>query len=98
ALFCTWLGMSAWVAVLFFAIYFVLAVMITRIRAEFGFPVHDMHHVGPLNLLVAAFGPRSLGPTNLAAFSQTYWFNRTYFANPMPHQLEGMKLADVSGA
>ncbi len=98
AWFCTWLGMSAWVAVAFFGIYFLLAVMITRIRAEFGIPVHDMHNAGPLNLLLAEFGARALGPRTLAAFSQTYWFNRTYFANPMPHQLEGMKLADVSRA
>lgn len=96
--FCMALGMSAWVAVAFFLLYFVLAVMITRIRAEFGFPVHDLHNVGPMNPLLAAFGPRALGPRTLAAFSQTFWFNRTYFPNPMPHQLEGMKLADVSGA
>ncbi|HXG23150.1 MAG TPA: DUF6785 family protein, partial [Chthonomonadales bacterium] len=34
----------------------------------------------------------------LAAFALTFWFNRTYFPNPMPHQLEGMKMADASRA
>lgn len=96
--FCMALGMSAWVAVAFFVIYFALAIMIARIRAEFGFPVHDMHHIGPMNLLLASFGTTALGPKTLAAFALTFWFNRTYFPNPMPHQLEGMKMAEASGA
>lgn len=96
--FCVAMGMSAWVAVAFFALYFLLVVVITRIRAEFGFPIHDMHFMGPLNPLLAVVGPTRLGPRNLVGFALTYWFNRTYFANPAPHALEGMKLADATGA
>jgi hypothetical protein len=94
--FCVWMGMSAWVAVAFFALYFILVVVITRVRAEFGFPIHDMHYMGPLNPLLASVGTTQLGPRNLVAFSLTYWFNRTFFANPAPHALEGMKMADVT--
>ncbi len=98
SLFCVAMGMTPWVAVAFFALYFVLVVVITRIRAEFGFPIHDMHYMGPLNPLLAGFGTNALGPRNLVGFSMLYWFNRTYFANPAPHALEAMKLADVSSA
>ncbi|MBM3494873.1 MAG: hypothetical protein FJX72_11240 [Armatimonadetes bacterium] len=94
--FCAWMGMTPWVAVGFFALYFVLVVVITRIRVEFGFPIHDMHYMGPLNPLLATFGTNSLGQRNMVAFALTYWFNRTYFANPAPHALEGMKLAEGS--
>jgi hypothetical protein len=90
------MGMTPWVAVAFFGLYFVLVIVIARIRAEFGFPIHDMHYMGPLNPLLATFGTTSLGPRNLVAFSLLYWFNRTHFANPAPHALEGMKLADDS--
>jgi hypothetical protein len=94
--FCVWMGMTPWVAVAFFGLYFVLVIVIARIRAEFGFPIHDMHYMGPPNPLLATFGTTSLGPRNLVAFSLLYWFNRTHFANPAPHALEGMKLADDS--
>lgn len=90
-------GMPAWVALIFFVIYLALTLVIGRLRAEFGLPIHDMHNVGPANLLLASFGPAALGPRTLALFGLTYWFNRTYFANPLPHQLEGMKMADASG-
>ncbi len=88
------LGMSPIIAPFFFAIYLILSIMITRIRAEFGFPVHDMSNMSPMFLLSTALGTRALGPGNISAFSMTYWFNRTYFAHPMPHQMEAMKLTD----
>ncbi len=98
SVFCIAMGMTPWVAVAFFALYFLLVVVITRIRAEFGFPIHDMHYMGPLNPLLAGFGTTALGPRNMVGFSLTYWFNRTFFANPAPHALEAMKLAEVSAA
>ncbi|NUQ71053.1 MAG: hypothetical protein HUU17_09560 [Chthonomonadales bacterium] len=97
-LFCMGMGMSPLIAVAFFALYFLLVIVITRIRAEFGFPIHDMHFMGPLNPILASAGTTQLGPRNLVGFSMLYWFNRTYFANPSPHVLEGMKLAEVASA
>jgi hypothetical protein len=96
--FCVAMGMTPWVAIAFFVLYFLLVIVITRIRAEFGFPIHDMHFMGPLNPIMASSGTTALGPRNLVGFALTYWFNRTYFANPAPHTLEGMKLADASSA
>lgn len=96
--FCVALGMTPLVALAFFVLYFVLVVVISRIRAEFGFPIHDMHYMGPLNPLLATVGTTRLGPGNLVGFAMTYWFNRTYFANPAPHALEGMKLAEATGS
>ena len=34
-------GMSLWVIPIFFGIYFLLAIMIARLRAELGFLVHE---------------------------------------------------------
>lgn len=39
--FCHRTGMSFWVIVLFFGLYYMLAIGITRVRAELGSPVHD---------------------------------------------------------
>lgn len=90
-------GMRPTVAVLFFAIYLALAVMITRIRAEFGFPVHDMHHMGPDQTMARMAGTGPFDQHTLGAFSLFYWFNRVYRSHPMPHQLEAMKVAGSDG-
>jgi hypothetical protein len=33
----------------------------------------------------------------MGAFGLTFWFNRTYFANPTPHFLEAMRMSEVGG-
>lgn len=91
-------GMSPVVAVLFFTIYLALSVVITRIRAEFGFPVHDMHNMGPDQVMQRIVGSGPFDQQTLGAFSLFYWFNRVYRSHPMPHQLEGMKMAGSDGA
>lgn len=91
------LGLSWWLAIAFFALYLALALSITRMRAELGTPVHDLHFTGPDWALTDLIGPRALGPSNLAAFSALFWFNRAYRCHPMPAQLEGFKMAESSG-
>jgi Ca2+/Na+ antiporter len=91
------LGMPAWLAVVFFAIYFALALAITRMRAELGTPIHDLHFTGPDWTLAQVIGTRDLGPKTLNAFTMYFWFNRAYRGHPMPHQLEGFKMAEQNG-
>jgi hypothetical protein len=86
-------GMSLWVAASFFLLYGMLSVGLTRVRAELGAPVHDLHFMGPERILTLAAGTRALGARNLALLSMFYWFNRAYRCHPMPHQLEALKLA-----
>ncbi|HHX40027.1 MAG TPA: hypothetical protein GX715_08690 [Armatimonadetes bacterium] len=91
-------GLTWWVAIVYFAVYFALAVLVCRIRAEVGLPVHDMHVMGPHSILIATSGTQALGARNLSIFSLFYWFNRTYASHPMPHQMEAFKLAERTGA
>lgn len=60
-IFCYQAGMSVWVAVIFFVVYFALITSITRMRAEMGVPVHDMHNGGPDQLMATLVGTRILG-------------------------------------
>ena len=92
--FCSVAGMSIWVAVLFFVIYYSISTAICRMRAELGSPVHDLHFIGPDETLPKIFGTRRLGSANLTMFAYLYFFNRAYRGHPMPHQLEGFKLAE----
>src|SRR5205807_4038349 len=95
-LFSAGIGMSPLIAVLFFLIYFALALAITRMRAELGTPIHDLHFTGPDWTLAEVVGTRDLDPRALTAFTMSFWFNRAYRGHPMPHQLEGFKLAEQS--
>ena len=54
------IGMSLPMGVLFFALYLLLLLSITRIRAELGPPAHDLHNAGPDEILIAWFGPQGL--------------------------------------
>jgi hypothetical protein len=95
--FCLWAGMSFWAIISFFGIYFLLSLGITRMRAELGVPAHDLHMMDPSVVITTAFGTRHIRPNNLAMFSLFYSFNRAYRSHPMPHSLEGFKMAQQVG-
>jgi hypothetical protein len=94
--FCWKTGMSLWVIVAFFLLYFAISIAITRVRAELGPSSHEMYFTNPQRILVWTFGSRRLGAANLTMISLMYWFNRCNRSNPMPHQLEGFKLAQLA--
>jgi energy-converting hydrogenase Eha subunit A len=90
-------GMSIWIAFTYFAIYFILSIAMTRMRAELGPPAHELEYGGPNELITNFIGRQRLGTRNLTIFSLYLFFNRCYRSHPMPHQLEGFKLAEQTG-
>lgn len=87
-------GMSTWAVLVYFALYYLLGLSITRISAELGPPTHEMFDSTPHRLMNMIFGTRRLGPRNLTVMSLYWGFNRGYRAHPMPHTLEAFKLAE----
>jgi len=90
-------GMPFEVAIAFMVIYFMLSIAVTRMRAELGSPAHDLHYAGPDQMISRIGGTQNLPGSALAFFSLGWGFNRAYRSHPMPHQLEGFKLAEWSG-
>jgi len=90
-------GMSVMVTIAFFVIYFAVLFAFTRMRAELGPPLQEIHYTGPIQLITASMGSKRLSAENLAVFSLYYGFTRVLRGNPMPFQLEGFKLAERSG-
>jgi hypothetical protein len=88
------LGMSLWLAVLFFGMFFVLSTGITRMRAESGVPAHDIHFMGSDYALPTIFGTRFLSRQDLSLFTLFFFLGRAQRSHVMPHQLEGFKLAE----
>ncbi len=94
-LFCHQAGMSITYAWIFFALYFMIATAITRLRAEFGAPHGVFNH--PLDIMVTSLGTNAIGAQNLTTMSFFFWFNRGYRPHPMPNQLEALKMAEAAG-
>ena len=90
------IGMSLWFIPIFFGVNFIIVLLITRMRAEQGFPVHAMENMSTDNILIGVFGTRILSK-QLIPITLYRWFNRSFTSNPIPHQMEGFKLADRSG-
>ncbi len=89
-------GMSPHVAIVFFLLYFILSLAITRMRAEVGSPVHDLHFAGPHRVIVDWAGPKHMARPNLVLLGLFQAFNRAYRGHPMPHQLEGLRAVQVT--
>ncbi|MFP6721442.1 MAG: DUF6785 family protein [Candidatus Poribacteria bacterium] len=88
-------GMTLTAILTFFALYFVIAVAVTRLRAEFGAPHGIFNH--PADMMVTAFGTSVWGGHNLTVMSFYHWFNRSYRSHAMPNQFEPLKMAEVVG-
>ena len=95
-IFCYQAGMTWWGAAVFFALLLMTNIGVTRIRAEVGSPVHDLHFAGPEILMLDAFGTRRVGPRTLSIVSLFWFLTRAHYSDPMPHQLEGFRIADRS--
>jgi len=94
--FCYFAGMSIWAILVFFALYYLLAIAIGKIRAELGPPYHSIA-VNPRAMMVQIFGARKLGGANLTILTFLYAFNRRNRAHPMPCEIESLKIAEQTG-
>ena len=100
--FCWTAGMEPTIVVIFFVLYFLISIAITRMRAELGPPAHDLHNIGPHQQIVRFIGAARMNsteldpkyPTTLAMFGFMNFFNRAYRGNPMPHGMEGFRIAE----
>lgn len=94
------MGMSPWLILPFFGIFFLISTGISRMRAELGPPAHEMANgMDSGSILATIFGSRALGPQTMVIIPLLWWFSgRGYRTNIMPGQLEGFKMASVAKA
>ncbi len=90
-------GMSIVYAIVFFAIYFIIAFAVSRVRAEMGLPAHDIHFSGPSDVLPKLWGTRNLSVETRIVNRLYFWFNRAYRNHQGPHQIEALKLCEIAG-
>lgn len=101
ALLCSFLvaiGIPAWAACLFWVVYFLILVVLTRIVSVVGagwawgptIPVHGA--------LYESFGMTAFSPKAITAFGYMNWFDAEFRDSPMPQELAAMKLREETGA
>lgn len=90
------LNVSLGAASIYIAGYLLLSVAITRMRAEFGLPVHDLF-TGPFDMMVRIGGASTLGRENVKGLAMLWWVERVQRSHPMPHGIEGLALGDRRG-
>ncbi len=95
-LFTKLMGMGWLMLTVFWLVFFLFSIAITRVRAELGAP-HEIVYAQPRNIVADLFGTSRFSPRELTAISLTHWFNRGYRCHPMPGMLEAFKFAQVLG-
>jgi len=90
------LGVTLPAAVYYLGAYLVMSLAISRMRAEFGLPVHDLF-TGPLAMAVGIGGTGVFSRRNLVRLSLFWWLERIQRSHPMPHQIEGLGLGERRG-
>ncbi len=85
-------GASLWCVLLFFGIYFLMAISLTKVRAGLGPPMHEVIGKDPAATMVSALGTRMIGASSLTVLSFFFWLNRVNTAHPMPNQLEAFHI------
>ncbi len=88
-------GMAKSVTALFLAGYFLMVVMMSRLRAQLGPPSNEMWGTMPDFALTQYPGTRALGPRTLAVLGLLRPYLREQTANPAPVQLEALRMAQA---
>jgi hypothetical protein len=84
------LGGSWWLPVLFFGVYVLLMVTLSRIRAETAVLCSELVWVNPQSMITSILGTTNMSPADLGHTAMLTWFNTDYRAAGMPHELEGL--------
>ncbi|MFB3881079.1 MAG: DUF6785 family protein [Armatimonadota bacterium] len=90
-------GMAQAVVAFFVSGYFLMVMMMTRLRAQLGPPSNEMWGTMPDFALTQYPGTQALGPRSVVIFGLLQPFLREQTANPAPTQLETLRMAQVLG-
>lgn len=93
-IFCYAAGIPLWASTTFFILYFIIAIAITRMRAELGPPTNELYYGGPEQIMTLSLGTRRFPKAALSTFSLFWFFTRAYRGHPMANQLESFKMAE----
>jgi hypothetical protein len=93
--FATACGMVWWLLPIYWGLFFLIALAVTRLRADTGAPAHGLTMATPHDVIATTLGTPHGDSGSVIAITFMQWFNRFNRAHPMPVQMESLKLASV---
>jgi len=95
--FCFLAGIPLHIIALFFTIYFLTVLGMSRIRAEAGLPWAFGPHHPPHIFMMWGVGPRNIGNRAMTALTYLEWFDWDWRTCAMPYHMEALKIASSAG-
>ncbi len=90
-------GLPWWLVTIYVLLYMAFSVVVARLRAQLGAPIHEMAFMGPHQLMIAFTGTQNLTESTIARLMTTFHFmNRLHRSHPMPYELESMKMGELA--
>ncbi len=90
-------GVRLHIAAMFFTIYFLATVVMTRIYAQVAVPIFELAHLETTIAMTGITGTAALNPREATILGHFHWFNRTYRQHPMGHEMESFAFAEKLG-
>ncbi len=87
-------GMAAWVTAIFLAHYFLMIIIMCRVRAQLGPPSHQFYGAMPNWVLPTVLGTGAMGPRTMGMFTMLRPLLLEQRNHPVPNQIEGLKMAE----
>lgn len=94
--FCVAAGISPLVAAAYLGAYLLFSTTITRLRAVAGPPWTFGPYVNAMDIVIQPVGSSLFSKGNLVALAYFNWFSIEMRCNPMPTQIEAMKIAQTA--
>jgi hypothetical protein len=85
---------TGWVVPVVWVQYFLMILVISRLRAQLGPPSHQLYGAMPSWVLTTAAGSRVLGPRTMGMFYLLRPLMQEQQSHAAPFQLEGLKMAE----
>lgn len=89
-------GLPVTLGIPLFLIFGLFMLTLTRIRAEAGTPWHSGSGLYVHDVMVRAVGTGGMGTGALTGFALLQWMDLDYRCAVMPHQMEGLKIAQTA--
>jgi hypothetical protein len=91
-------GMRFPAACFYLTIFFIIVLVVARMRAELGLPTFELLYGGADQIMINTAGASSFTRGDLSVMSLFFWLSRTHRQFPMEAQVDGIQLAKRTGS
>lgn len=90
-------GLKLYLALLFFAIYFLAVTVMTRIYSQIAVPIFELYFFSSISLTSDLSGTNAMSYRDATILAHFHWMDRCYRPHPMGHEMEAVVFADKQG-